>query len=140
MDLTDAADAACFRIAPGDTVKLAVVRAPSTEDGPSVCFEVWDPGGAQPPNRHPRSEETFWFLQGEGIAQSDGEQRPVCAGELLVLPPGSLHRITNTGAGRLYAITTMTPDDGFVALIRRGVPDVLDDDDLAVLRGVPRRP
>jgi mannose-6-phosphate isomerase-like protein (cupin superfamily) len=135
MELTDAADAECFRISPGDSVKLAVVRAPNGEHGSSVCFEVWDPGGAQPPNRHPRSEETFWFLQGEGVAESDGVQRPVRAGELLVLPPGSLHRITNTGVGRLYAITTMTPDDGFVALIRRGVPDTLDDDDLAVLRG-----
>jgi mannose-6-phosphate isomerase-like protein (cupin superfamily) len=139
MELLDAAAAPCYRISPGDTVKLVVVREPAGDDDPSVCFEVWEPGGAQPLNQHPRSTETFWFLHGEGVAESDGVRCPVHAGELLVLPPGSRHRIINTGRGRLYAVTTMSPDDGFVALIRRGVRDALDDADRAVLRGLRGR-
>jgi len=133
-ELFDATAAACHRITAGDTVKLAVVLPPATPEDPSVSFEVWEPGGSQPPNSHPRSVETFWFLQGEGIATSDGEEIPVRAGQLLVLPPGSVHHIRNTGPGRMYAITTMTPDDGFADLIRRGPADVLDEEDLRVLR------
>ncbi len=134
MQLHDAATAPCHRITAGDTVKLAVVKAPDGPDDTSVTFEVWDPGGAQPPNSHPRSVETFWFLAGEGVAECDGVETPVRAGQFLVLPAGSVHRITNTGDDRLYAITTMAPDDGFVDLIERGPDATLDADDLAVLR------
>jgi mannose-6-phosphate isomerase-like protein (cupin superfamily) len=123
----------CHRISPGDTVKLAVLREPQTPDDTSICVEVWDPGGSQPANSHPRSVETFYFLRGSGVAECDGVERAVRAGDLVVLPPGSVHRIRNTGPGRLYAVTTMTPDDGFVALIRRGVDDQLDPLDLEVL-------
>lgn len=138
-ELFDAANAPCHRITAGDTVKLAVVLAPASPEDPSVSFEVWEPGGSQPPNSHPRSVETFWFLQGEGIATSDGQEIPVRAGQLLVLPPGSVHHIRNTGPGRMYAITTMSPDDGFADLIRRGPADVLDDEDVQVLRAASCR-
>jgi mannose-6-phosphate isomerase-like protein (cupin superfamily) len=134
-ELIDVAAAPCYRISPGDTVKLAVVRGPDTRSDATVVFEVWDPGGAQPPNSHPASVETFWFLAGEGVATSDGVEVPVRAGTLLVLPPGSVHHIRNTGPGRLYAVTTMLPDAGFAALIRSGTPDRLDAADMAVAQG-----
>lgn len=136
-ELHDAAAAVAHHIAAGDTVKLAVVRAPDAAYDASVLFEVWEPGGAQPPNSHANSVETFWFLSGEGVATSDGVEQPVRAGQLLVLPAGSVHHIRNTGTGRLYAITTMTPDDGFAALVERGPVTELDAADLAVLGRSP---
>lgn len=125
-------------ISAGDTVKLAVLAGPPEGLEHSVLFEVWEPGGAQPPNSHPASTETFFFLAGRGEATSDGVTAPVAAGQLLVLPPGTTHRIRNTGAGRLYALTTMLPDAGFAALVERGPIAALDDDDLAVLAGTAR--
>lgn len=133
MELHDLADAVWHRISPGDSVKLAVVRPPADPADTSVCCEVWEPGGAQPPNSHARSVETFWFLHGEGVAECDGVERPVRAGQFLVLPPGSVHRIRNTGAGPLAAITTMAPDDGFAALVQRGPTADLDAAEQAVL-------
>jgi hypothetical protein len=50
-----------------------------------------------------------------------------------VLPPGTLHRIENTGVDKLYTITTMTPDRGFAELVEAGPLERLDDDDLGVL-------
>jgi mannose-6-phosphate isomerase-like protein (cupin superfamily) len=134
--LHDLANAPCHHISAGDTVKLAVVRAPEHADDVCVSFEVWEPGGSQPPNSHPRSVEMFWFVAGEGIATSDGVEMAVCAGQLLVLPPGSVHHIRNTGPGRMYALTTMSPDDGFADLITAGPATILDDDDLAVARNL----
>jgi mannose-6-phosphate isomerase-like protein (cupin superfamily) len=130
----DAATAECHRITATDTVRLALVRAPDDLYDASITFEVWDVGGAQPPNSHPDSVETFWFLEGEGVAISDGVETEIRAGQFLVLPPGSLHQIRNTGTGRLYAITTMTPDAGFADLITAGPPAALDAEDLVVLR------
>jgi mannose-6-phosphate isomerase-like protein (cupin superfamily) len=132
--------AACWppeahRISAGDTVRLAVLAGPGDGIDHSVVFEVWEPGGAQPINSHPASTETFLFLRGCGEAESDGQRAAVRAGQLLVLPAGTRHRIRNTGTGRLYAVTTMLPDAGFADLIRRGPAAPLDEGDLAVLAG-----
>lgn len=123
------------RINAEDTVRLAVLAGPGDGIDHSVIFEVWDAGGAQPINSHPASTETFLFLRGSGLAESDGEVTAVQAGQVLVLPAGSRHRICNSGAGRLYAITTMLPDEGFAELIRCGPRVPLDAEDLAVLAG-----
>lgn len=133
-ELFDAALVQCHRITAGDTVRLAVVRPPTSPTDFSVSFEIWDPDGAQPPNTHPSSTETFWFLRGEGVAVSDGVETPVSAGQFLVLPAGSVHHIRNTGSGRLYAITTMMPDLGFAELITNGPAATLDEADIAVLQ------
>ncbi|HWG72484.1 MAG TPA: cupin domain-containing protein [Acidimicrobiales bacterium] len=122
-------------ISAGDTVKLAVLAGPADGIDHTVVFEVWEPGGAQPPNQHRAATETFFFLAGLGYAESDGASTPVSAGQLLVLPAGTTHRIRNTGPGRLYALTTMLPDEGFAALILAGPVAPLDAEDLAVLRG-----
>lgn len=124
------------RITAGDTVKLAVLAGPEDGLDHSVLVEIWEPGGAQPPNSHPESTETFYFLKGDAEAEVDGEVSSVHVGDLVVLPPGSVHRIRNTGQGRLYAVTTMLPDAGFAALVRRGPEVELDDADLEVLRGL----
>jgi mannose-6-phosphate isomerase-like protein (cupin superfamily) len=118
-------------ISPGDTVKLAPLAEPTQTHGASVFLEVWEPGGAQPLNSHPHATETFLFLAGQGIAISDGTQVAVRAGDLLILPPGTQHRILNAGEGRLCAITTMNPDEGFLALVRSGEPTEWHPEELA---------
>lgn len=124
------------RISPGDTVRLAVIAGPADGLDHTVVYELWDPGGSQPPNSHPRSVETFLILAGTGTAHSDGATGRVGPGDLLVLPAGTTHRIAADDDGPLCAITTMVPDDGFAALIEAGPVAELTDDERAVLRGV----
>jgi ureidoacrylate peracid hydrolase len=121
------------RISPADSVKLVCLRRPDATYDASVFLEIWDRGGGQPPNSHPSSVETFYFLSGKGTAYSDDEQTEVRANDLIVLRPGTLHRIENTGPDKLYAITTMTPDAGFAELVEHGPAETLDEDDLVVL-------
>ncbi len=129
-----AAAVQAFRISPDDSVKLAVLSGPSQGSTCTVVFEIWDPGGAQPPNSHPDSAETFVVLAGHATAHSDDHTAELGPGDTLVLAPGSVHRIVNTSATqRLYAITVMAKDNGFADLITRGVPAELDASDLAVL-------
>jgi mannose-6-phosphate isomerase-like protein (cupin superfamily) len=123
-------------ISAGDTVRLAVLAGPEVSPV-TVILEAWDAGGAQPPNRHPASTELFFFLRGGGVACCDGNEVAVRAGGTLVLPPGSVHHITNTGSGRMYAITLMTPDGGFADLVRTGPVATTDDEDRAVLTSGP---
>ncbi|MCM3922989.1 cupin domain-containing protein [Frankia sp. AiPs1] len=123
-------------ISAGDTVRLGVLAGPEASPV-TVILESWDVGGAQPPNSHPASTELFVFLHGHGVAVCDDTEVAVAAGTTLVLPPTSLHHITNTGPGRMYALTLMSPDDGFAAMVRRGPLAGTDDEDRAVLAAAP---
>jgi len=122
------------RISPADTVKLAVLAGPSTGSPTTVVFEVWEPGGSQPPNSHAESSETFVVLAGHGRAHSDDHVVDIAPGDTLTLPPGSIHRIVNTSTKqRLYTLTIMQNDGGFAEMITSGPIAELDADDLAVL-------
>lgn len=127
-------------ISPGDTVRLATLARPADGMQASVFFEVWEPSGAQPPNSHPGSAEIFVVLRGEGQAFSDEHRVDLRAGDVLILPPGSLHRIVNTSATeRLYTVTIMANDagalpGGFAALVDRGTPATWDATDRNALQ------
>lgn len=127
-----------YRISPDDTVALAVLSGPRTSGSrTTVCFEVWQPGGSQPDNSHAVSSETFVVLQGAALAYSDGHEVLLRAGSVIVLAPGSVHRIVNTSTTeRLYTVTVMDNDDGFEELILSGTPTPLTDADRAVFSGV----
>ena len=128
-------------ISPADTVRLATLVRPADGADTSVFFEVWEPSGAQPPNSHPDSAEIFVVLRGEGLAFSDEHTVGLRAGDVLILPPGSVHRIVNTSpTERLYAVTIMAKDagalpGGFAALVDQGTPASWDSADRAALAG-----
>ena len=134
-------DAVPKLISPADTVRLATLVRPSDGTDTSVFYEVWEPSGAQPPNSHPASTEIFVVLRGEGRAFSDEHSVDLRAGDVLILPPGSVHRIVNTSpTERLYTVTIMANDPGalpggFAALVDRGTPAAWKAADRAVLGG-----
>jgi mannose-6-phosphate isomerase-like protein (cupin superfamily) len=121
-----------------DTVRLGVLAGPEISPV-TVILESWDEGGSQPPNTHPVSTELFLVLRGHGVADCDGNEVPISAGDTLVLPQSSVHFIRNTGAGRMYSITLMSPDDGFADLVRRGPLAETDDEDRAALASATAR-
>lgn len=127
------AEAQGHLISADDTVKLAPLAGPGDGIDHSVFLEIWEPGGAQPPNSHDDETETFLFLKGRGIATVDGVETEVKAGQFLVLAPNTVHRIRNVGEERLYAITTMLPDGGFHKMVTDGPKSDLDAEDFAVL-------
>jgi len=127
-------DYRAYRISPGDTNRLAIIFDPVGEGTSFIaCVEIFDVGGRTPPNAHLRAHEMFFVLRGEGLAQAGDRTVPIKTGDSLLVPPGSTHVIENTGRGRLYTLTLMVPDEEFAALIRRGTPVELDDEDRAVL-------
>jgi mannose-6-phosphate isomerase-like protein (cupin superfamily) len=130
-------DYQAFRISPGDTNRLAIVLEPATAHvSLTVCVEIFDVGGKTPPNRHQLAVEMFFVLKGEGVATCDGKTIPIRAGDTLLVPPTGIHVIENTGDSRLYALCIMIPNEDFAELIHAGTPVALDDEDLAVLRGL----
>ncbi len=125
-----------WRINPADSNRLALIYDPDADGAAFVAaVEIFDVGGKTPPNQHEIGQEMFFILKGEGVATCNGAEVRVSAGDSLLLKPGAMHALENTGPGRLYCLTLMVPDDRFTALIRSGVRAELDEEDLAVLGG-----
>lgn len=128
-----------FRISPQDTNRLAIVFDSTTaDDSLTVCVEIFDPGGSTPTHRHHFAVEMFFILKGEGLAVCDGKDIPLHPGDSLLVRPTGIHEIRNVGQTRLYALCFMVPNEDFSELIRSGVTETLDEEDLRVLRGIGR--
>lgn len=126
-----------FRISPYDTNRLAIVfDSTIADDSLTVCVEIFDPNGKTPTHRHNFAVEMFFILKGEGIAVCDGKNIPLKAGDSLLVRPTGIHEIHNTGKERLYALCFMVPNEDFSELIRNGIPESFDEEDLAVLQGL----
>ncbi len=130
----NASTAKAFRIAPTDTNYFAILFDHKKDAIENIfVVEIFTKGGATPPNEHAAAHEFFYVLHGEGVARCDGKTLPIKKGDSLLLRPGSEHVIQNTGSGKLYTLTVMTPNEGFAELIRSGQPVELDEDDRRVL-------
>ena len=130
------AKAKVFRIGPSDTNYFAVLFDGEKDAIDNVfVVEIFTKGGATPPNEHAGAHEFFYVLHGEGTARCGEDVMPIKKGDALLLRPGNEHVIENTGAGKLYTLTVMTPDEQFAKLIRSGQPVELDAEDLRVLTG-----
>jgi mannose-6-phosphate isomerase-like protein (cupin superfamily) len=128
-----------YRINPRDTNRLAIVFDPVIANmSLTYCVEIFEVGGKTPPNRHQLAVEMFFILKGEGLATCDGKTVKIQSGDSILVPPTGTHVIENTGAGRLYALCIMVPNEDFAELIRSGTPVELDEEDWAVLRRTER--
>jgi len=127
-------DCKVFRIKREDTNKFALLADPVGDGtGFITVIEIFDVGGKTPPNSHVAADELFYVLHGEGVAVCEGKRLPIAKGASFLVRAGAEHVVENTGASRLYCLTTMVPNEGFAELIRGGVVDRLDDEDLRIL-------
>lgn len=130
------AKAKAFRIGPNDTNYFAMLFDGEKDAIENVFLvEIFTKGGATPPNEHAGAHEFFYVLHGEGTARCGDDVMPIKKGDALLLRPGNEHVIENTGPGKLYTLTVMTPDEDFAKLIRSGQPVELDAEDVRVLTG-----
>jgi quercetin dioxygenase-like cupin family protein len=62
---------------------------------------------AHPPHTHD-GVEAFYVLEGEGVMEVDGESYPLRANEAVVLDPGVIHGLVNTGSGKMRYMVIIT--------------------------------
>ncbi len=60
---------------------------------------------------HPDNDQVLIFTEGTARAEVGGESRDVSAGDMVVVPAGTEHNFTNTGAGVLRLVTVYGPPD-----------------------------
>ena len=67
------------------------------------------PSGETTPHRHLKTEEIYYILAGQGLMKIGEETCPVGPGDAIAIPPGELHKITNTGQEKLKFLCCCAP-------------------------------
>lgn len=125
-------DCPVHKISEKDTNKF-VLLCDRTQTTFTSFIEIFEVGGRTPSNEHAAAYEYFYILKGEGIAKVGDFETPISQGSFVIIPPQNHHDIINTGTERLYALTTMVPDERFSDLIKKGPKAELDEEDFEVL-------
>ncbi len=67
------------------------------------------PGGSTLLHRHHESEEIYFILAGSGQMTLGDEEFAIRPGDTLLIPPGTLHRLRNTGDDTLCLLCACSP-------------------------------
>ncbi|MEM9025990.1 MAG: cupin domain-containing protein [Verrucomicrobiota bacterium] len=75
----------------------------------SVAEVYMDPGATSLKHYHPIVEESYWLIEGQAHLEVDAETIDFKAGDMIQIPVGAAHKITNTGKGTLKMIVCCAP-------------------------------
>ena len=70
------------------------------------------PGTETEEHYHPRSEEIYYVLRGQGLMILEGERREVGPGDGILIPPGARHSIRNIAQDPLVFLCCCSPPYG----------------------------
>ena len=66
-------------------------------------------GGEIGEETHEHVEQTLFFMRGKGKAILEGRETEICAGDVVIVTPGTKHNFTNTGTESLLVYTVYAP-------------------------------
>lgn len=88
-------DARPFTTLDGSTIREVAGPVSLPTQHQSLAEASVPPGGRTTLHLHRTSEELYFFTGGSGRIRVDDEERPVRAGDCVVLPPGTPHKLFN---------------------------------------------
>jgi mannose-6-phosphate isomerase-like protein (cupin superfamily) len=109
MDIRNLAEAPAFTTKDGSEIRELLAHRNSCIRNQSLAEARVAPGLQTTPHYHPRTEEIYYILSGDGEMSIGGETRHVHAGDAIAIPPGEIHTIRNTGSGTLIFLCCCAP-------------------------------
>ena len=97
MHVSHLDEAAAFVTLDGSTIRELAGAVSIPTEKQSLAEATVPVGGATDEHYHVESEELYFFQSGTGRLRVGDEQRDVRAGECVVIPPGAVHKLINTG-------------------------------------------
>ena len=91
------------------TQNLAGGVAPIQTKNFSIGNVTLDPTGGQVPWHNQEQEEVYFVIEGTGEMCLGAERRTVAGGQMVYIPPGDFHQLTNTGETPLRMIYCYGP-------------------------------
>jgi mannose-6-phosphate isomerase-like protein (cupin superfamily) len=67
------------------------------------------PGAATAEHYHPRAEELYYFVSGEGRMRLGQAESAIAAGDCVVIAPGTVHKLWNEGGEPLVLLCCCAP-------------------------------
>jgi mannose-6-phosphate isomerase-like protein (cupin superfamily) len=86
-----------------------LARPPGETRNQSLAEARVPPGAETAEHFHRTSEEIYHFTAGEGRMRLGDEESPVRAGETVVIPPGTPHKLWNPGPEELVLLCCCAP-------------------------------
>lgn len=94
--------------APDGSAVVEIARPPGAANQ-SLARATLGPGGETAEHLHPRSEEIYLFVSGSGRMLLGDEVFDVAAETAVVIPPGTRHKLQNTGSEPLVLFCCCSP-------------------------------
>lgn len=85
------------------------------------------PGGDIGKEVHKYTEQTLFFLSGEGEGEIDGKIFPIASGDVVVVVSGTEHNFRNTGTEDLKVYTIYTPPNHIDGRVHKTHKDAEED-------------
>jgi mannose-6-phosphate isomerase-like protein (cupin superfamily) len=95
--------------APDGSEVRELARPPGTAKNQSLAEARVPPGSETIEHFHRDSEEIYYFTAGEGRMRLAGEEARVSAGDAVVIPPGTRHKLWNAGPDELVLLCCSSP-------------------------------
>jgi mannose-6-phosphate isomerase-like protein (cupin superfamily) len=109
MEIVRREQRASFVTADGSSIRELAGTASGNARNQSLAEAAVPPGGATIAHFHPRAEEIYLFTHGSGRMRLGSEERPVRAGDCVVIPPGVAHKLWAGEQGPLVLLCCCAP-------------------------------
>lgn len=109
MEITRLSERESFITADGSRIRELVGPSWTAARHQSLAEATVDPGGETAEHYHPQSEEIYHFISGQGRMRLGPEEAAVAAGDCVVIPPGTVHKLWNTGTEPLVLMCCCAP-------------------------------
>ena len=109
MNLTRYDDIEAFATKDGSQIREWAGRVATGTDAQSLAEASLPPGGATTEHYHPVAEELYLVTAGSGRLRIEDEERDIAVGDCIVIPPGSRHKLWNTGDDVLRVVCACAP-------------------------------
>lgn len=93
----------------GSTIRELLAHRNSSIRHQSLAEATVPPGVHTTSHHHPKTEEIYYILQGEGIMYLQGQPQRVRPGDAIPIPPGTSHSIHNDTSDDLVFLCCCAP-------------------------------
>ncbi len=109
MHVSHLDDAEAFVTLDGSTIRELAGPAWTEARAQSLAEATVPPGAATEEHYHRASEEIYFFTSGSGRMKLGDEETDVSAGDAVVIPPGTPHKLRNMGTDPLKLLCCCAP-------------------------------
>ncbi len=109
MDVRNLAEVPSFITKDGSEIRELLAHRNSAIRLQSLAEARVAPQTRTAPHYHPKTEEIYYILAGEGLMRLGDDERRVKPGDAIAIPPGQVHTIYNPGPAELRFLCCCAP-------------------------------